>query len=115
MTTPTDTTPAKPDRTEHMRPESGGEGIYVVRLRHDSGTITITIGLASTPRKAVDMVLAAEHAPRSAVVWVKARLCCDYCTSLATRYVRDSDDDTPLCDGCARDHYGSALAARAAT
>lgn len=94
----------------------GASHVYVVRLRHDRGTVTITVGLATTPRIAVDMVLAAENAPRTAVMWVKAQPRCDYCTSLATRYVYDSGDDTPLCDACARSqHGGTASAAREAT
>ena len=90
----------------------GGTGyVYVVRLRHDRGTVTITVGLASTPHIAVDMVLAAENAPRTAVMWVKVQPRCDYCTGLATRYVHDSGDDTPLCDACARSQYGDTVKA----
>jgi hypothetical protein len=79
---------------------------YVVRLRHDRGHINLVTSGAS-PRGVVETVLGAEGAPVRAVLWVKVRPVCEYCTERAWRYVRDSGDGTPLCDAHALDHYGS--------
>ncbi|WP_439659578.1 hypothetical protein ACSHWB_45630 [Lentzea sp. HUAS TT2] len=118
MTAPSDPGPNGSEQTgaEHTSAASSVDNVYAVRLRHDCGTITFTVGLASSPRSAVELVLAAEHAPRAAVKWVRLQPRCDYCANLATRYVRDSGDDTPLCWDCARtQHGGTARAAREAT
>lgn len=110
MTAPSDPGLNGPEQTgaEHTSAASSVHNVYAVRLHHDRGTITFTVGLASSPRSAVDLVLAAEHAPRAAVKWVRLQPRCDYCTNLATRYARDSGDDTP-CAGTAPAHSTAAL------
>jgi hypothetical protein len=88
---------------------------YTVRLRHDAGIATITVVGARDARQAVRTVLDVEHAPQRAVVWVRRRPVCDYCDQSATRYERGSGAETPLCGGCARDHYGTAAEVAACT
>jgi hypothetical protein len=88
---------------------------YLVRLRHDKGTLTVTVEGSSTARAAVRTVLDVEHAPVRAVVWVRQWPLCDYCATPATRYDRGSGEETPLCAEHAREHYGSATEAAACT
>jgi hypothetical protein len=88
---------------------------YLVRLRHDHGTVTITVDGISTARQAVRTVLDVERAPLRAVLWVRQWPICDYCAELATRYDRGSGEDTPLCAEHAREHYGTAAEAAACT
>jgi hypothetical protein len=88
---------------------------YVVRLHHDRGTVTVAVHGHTNPRSAVQSLLAAEHAPASAVRWVRVRPVCEYGTAPATRYVRDSGEGTPLCAGHAKQHAGTAAGARAHT
>ena len=43
-------------------------------------------------------------APRWRASWDATWITCDYCTARATRV---TDSDEPLCDKCAKDHYGA--------
>jgi hypothetical protein len=87
---------------------------YTVRLRHDAGTVTVEVSGHTNARTAVAAVLAIEHAPAGAVVWVRVRPVCDYCDRPATRYVRDGQE-TPLCWDHAREHYDGSVNARRET
>jgi len=80
---------------------------FVLRLRYDRGYSEL-VTPAETARDAVTAVLSAPGTRVRAVQWVKVRPLCDYCTERARRYVRDSGEGTPLCDGCARSHYDTA-------
>jgi hypothetical protein len=55
--------------------------------------------------KAVARVLKLEGAPLRAVQWVRVLPRCDYCTSLASVYDRQSSDGTPLCKEHAKSEY----------
>lgn len=74
-------------------------GRYAVRLRHDSGTVTL-VTAATDAATAVHVVLTAEGAPARSVVWVAEQPVCDYCDRPATRRVRESRE--PVCAACAR-------------
>jgi hypothetical protein len=83
--------------------------LYTVRMRHDSGTVTLETA-ATSARSAVALVIGAERAPLSAVEWVRVRPVCDFCAVPATRYRRDngaSESGMPLCAVHARKVYGS--------
>lgn len=73
---------------------------YAVRLRHDSGKWTVQTA-ATDAAAAVRVVLTAEGAPASAVVWVAEQPVCEYCDQPATRRVRESEEF--VCAKCARD------------
>lgn len=90
-----------------------GRRAFVVRLRHDKGLVTTTVVVADA-RAAVESVLALERTPARTVQWVKVHPTCDYCDQPASRFERGGQE-TPLCGGCARDHYGSAQGVRDAT
>lgn len=78
--------------------------LYTVRLKHDSGTVTLTV---PTDRawKAVATVLKVEGAPLRAVRWVRVLPTCDYCEGNAAVYDRQSSDGTPLCKVHAKSEY----------
>lgn len=83
---------------------------FLVRMRHDKGTVTIE-QLAADARTAVASVLRAERAPMRSVVFVRHRPTCEYCDQPATRYEKGGQE-TPLCWTCAKDHYTTATEAR---
>lgn len=101
MSNPRDAVAVKPRR------------VFLIRLRHDRGHDNWTIGHHDNARDAVAFLLADQLAPQRAVVWVKQRPVCDYCTESATRYDRDSGD--PLCWSHAVEHNDTATGAREAT
>lgn len=78
--------------------------MYTVRLKHDAGTVTLTVP-ADRAWKAVASVLKAEGAPLRAVQWVRVLPTCDYCEGNAVVYDRQSSDGTPLCKVCAKSEY----------
>jgi hypothetical protein len=85
---------------------------YLVEIRHEGGTDKITTAAVSAAA-AVDLILSAKHAPRSAVrrVWEWPE--CEYCDQRATRYVKDGGD--LLCWTHAVDHYDTTANAKVAT
>lgn len=84
---------------------------YIVVMRHDKGTTPVTT-MANAAAAAVSMVLLAERAPLRAVTAVYEWPTCDYCTTLATRYDRNTGDVIPLCWDHAVEHYFTATGAR---
>lgn len=56
------------------------------------------------PDKSLTRCLTMALAPQWRAHWDKTWITCDYCTVRATRVTAS---DEPLCNGCAKDHYGT--------